>query len=257
MSDDPADTLAEAVRARLEPGSTILVALDFDGTLTEIRDDPDAPHLTEKRRRILARIPHAARRLAILSGRSLADLRSRIRIDEAICVGNHGMEAAGPGVDGWRAPDGAEERLSALLASLPALEGIWFEGKGLTASVHVRPREDAERHAEVGRTLRNAVEEAGFALRSGKAAWEIRPVGAPDKGDAVLRLVAALPEVELRSTVFIGDDTTDEDAFAALPEGITALVGAAGRPSRARWRLPDPPAVYRFLERLVDIPKPG
>ena len=82
--------------------------------------------------------------------------------------------------------------------------------------------------------------------------WEIRPGGAPDKGDAILRLIAALPGVEPRRTVFIGDDTTDEDAFAALPEGITALVGAAGRPSRARWRLPDPPAVYRFLERLVD-----
>ena len=252
MSEDPADALAEAVRARVEPGSPILVALDFDGTLTEIRDDPDAPHLTEERRRILARIPDETRRLAILSGRSLADLRSRIGIDEAICVGNHGMEMAGPGLDGWRAPDGFEERLSALLASLPALEGTWIEGKGLTASLHVRPREDAERHAEVGGALQGAVERAGFALRSGTAVWEIRPGGAPDKGDAILRLIAALPGVEPRRTVFIGDDTTDEDAFAALPEGITALVGAAGRPSRARWRLPDPAAVYRFLERLVD-----
>ena len=252
MSEDPADALAEAVRARVEPGSPILVALDFDGTLTEIRDDPDAPHLTEERRRILARIPDETRRLAILSGRSRADLRSRIGIDEAICVGNHGMEVSGPGLDGWRAPDGSEERLSALLASLPALEGTWIEGKGLTASLHVRPREDAERHAEVGRALQGAVERAGFALRSGKAVWEIRPGGAPDKGDAILRLIAALPGVEPRRTVFIGDDTTDEDAFAALPEGITALVGAAGRPSRARWRLPDPAAVYRFLERLVD-----
>ena len=57
MSEDPADALAEAVRARVEPGSPILVALDFDGTLTEIRDDPDAPHLTEERRRILVLLP--------------------------------------------------------------------------------------------------------------------------------------------------------------------------------------------------------
>lgn len=251
MSDDPADALAEAVVARLEPGSPVLVALDFDGTLTEIQDDPDAPGLSEERRRVLAQVPHETRRLAILSGRSLADLRIRIGIDTAICVGNHGMEMSGPGLAGWHAPDGVEDRLSSLLASLPALDGSWIEGKGLTASVHVRPREDASRHAEVGRALRDAVEAAGFALRSGKAVWEIRPAGALDKGDALLRLMAELPGVEPRRSIYIGDDTTDEDAFAVLTEGITALVGPADRPSRARWRLPDPDAVYRFLERVV------
>ena len=252
MSEDPADILAEALRARTEPWSTILVALDFDGTLTEIQDEPDAPHLTGERREILARVPHATRRLAILSGRSLSDLRSRIGIEGAICVGNHGMEMSGPGLAGWRAPDGVEDRLSALLASLPALAGTWIEGKRLTASVHVRPREDSARHAEVGRALEGVVERAGFALRSGKAVWEIRPSGALDKGDALLRLMAELPGVEARRSVFIGDDTTDEDGFAVLHEGITALVGPAGRPSRARWRLPDPSAVYRFLEALID-----
>jgi trehalose 6-phosphate phosphatase len=233
------------------------VALDYDGTLTEIEDEPDAPRLSEERRRILAAVPNPARRLAILSGRSLADLRARIGIAGAICVGNHGMEMAGPGLAGWRAPDGSAERLASLLASLLSIEGTWVEDKGLTASVHVRPRADTRRHADVGRALRPAVERAGFDLRSGKAVWEIRPADAPTKGDALRRLIAELPGLAPRRAVYVGDDTTDEDAFAALPEGITALVGPADRPTRARWRLPDTAAVYRFLETLAAPAVPG
>lgn len=253
MTGDAAELLAEAARARLEPGGWLLVALDFDGTLTEIRDEPEAPLLSEERRRVLARVPDAGHRLAILSGRALSDLRARVGIERAICVGNHGMEIYGAGLDERVAPAGTGSRLASLLASLPRLDGAWIEDKGLTASVHVRPREDGERHAEVGRALRPAVERAGFALRSGKAVWEIRPAAAPTKGDALRRLIEVLPGVEPRRTVYIGDDTTDEDAFAILPEGITALVGPGGGATRARHRLPDPRAVYRFLELLVEV----
>jgi trehalose 6-phosphate phosphatase len=253
VSGDAAELLAEAVRARIEPGSSLLIALDFDGTLTEIQDEPDAPRLSDERRRILARVPDAGHWLAILSGRALSHLRMRTRIERAICVGNHGMEIAGAGLDERLAPAATASRLASLLASLPALDGTWIEDKGLTASVHVRPRHDCERHAQVGQAFRPAVERAGFALRSGKAVWEIRPLGAPTKGDALCRLMEVLPGVEPWRTVFVGDDTTDEDAFAVLPEGITALVGPAGRTTRASHRLPDPPAVYRFLELLVEV----
>jgi trehalose 6-phosphate phosphatase len=253
VRDDPAELLVEEVRARVEPGAPLLVALDFDGTLTEIRDEPDAPQLGDERRRLLARVPEAGHWLAILSGRALDDLRARVGIERAICVGNHGMEISGAGLDERTAPANTGSRLASLLASLPAHDGTWIEDKGLTASVHVRPRDDGERLAQVGEALRPTVERAGFALRSGKAVWEIRPTGAPTKGDALGRLIELLPGVEPRRTVFVGDDATDEDAFAALPDGVTALVGTDDRHTRARHRLPDPPAVYRFLEHLVEV----
>jgi trehalose-phosphatase len=65
------------------------VALDYDGTLTEIVDDPAAPDLTEESCALLARIPAADRRLAIVSGRALDDVRHRVGIADAVLIRNH------------------------------------------------------------------------------------------------------------------------------------------------------------------------
>jgi trehalose 6-phosphate phosphatase len=241
---------ADAVGARLAAGP-VLVALDFDGTLTDVVDDPEAPRLAPERRRILARIPAPGRWLAIVSGRALDDVRSKVGIEQAIYVGNHGLEITGPGLIRRFAPPGVEDRLSALLESLPLADMAIIENKALTATLHVRPREDDRRHAELGEAIRGPVEAAGFTLRPGKAAWEIRPAGSATKGDAVLRLIDVLPGAIPDRTIYIGDDATDEDAFRALPEGVTARVGPAGVATAARYLLPDTAAVYRFLEALI------
>jgi trehalose 6-phosphate phosphatase len=248
----PADLLpaAEAVRARLARGPA-LVALDFDGTLTEIVDDPDDPGLDPRRRSVLERIPAPGRWLAIVSGRGLADVRERVGVEDAIYVGNHGLEIAGAGISERLAVPGTERRLSALLDSLGADGWASVENKTLTATLHVRPRSDPARHAALGDSIRHAVEAAGFELRAGKDAWEIRPAGAATKGDAVRRVVSALPGASLTRTLYIGDDATDEDAFEALATGITARVGPPGIDTAARYRLPGPDAVYRFLEALI------
>lgn len=240
------------VKARLAGGGTALVALDFDGTLTEIVDDPDRPRLTDERRRILESVPAPARCLAIVSGRGLADVRARVGVERAIYVGNHGLEIEGPGIPRDRAagPD-VEARLERLLATLPLDDAATIENKELTATVHVRPREDASRHAAVGAAIRPSVEEAGFDLRAGKAAWEIRPRGLAHKGDALLRLIDLVAGASPERTLYIGDDATDEDAFRAIPAGVTVRVGAAGVPSAARYRLADPAAVYAFIARLI------
>jgi trehalose 6-phosphate phosphatase len=246
-----------AVRARLARGGPVLVALDFDGTLTEIVDDPSAPIVNPARRDVLARVPAPGRWLAIVSGRALADVRERVGIEQAIYVGNHGLEIDAPGLFRRSAPADAEERLAALLASLSArlaslpAEGAIVENKGLTATLHVRPREDDRRHAALGAAVRDAVEAAGFVLRAGKASWEIRPAGAATKGDALRRLIDSLPGAALARTVYIGDDATDEDAFRALAEGVTARVGPPGVETAARFRVSSPAEVYRFLEILV------
>ena len=246
------------VQARLAGGGPVLVALDFDGTLTEIVDDPSAPGVSPARRDVLARVPGPGRWLAIVSGRALADVRRRVGIDGAIYIGNHGLEIDAPGSLRSFPPAGAEERLAALLASLsarlaslPGAEPAIVENKGLTATVHVRPREDERRHAALGGAIRDAVEEAGFVLRAGKASWEIRPWGAATKGDALRRLIDSLPGAAPERTVYIGDDATDEDAFRALADGVTARVGHAGVETAARYRVGSPADVYRFLEILV------
>ena len=239
------------LQARLAGGGPVLVALDFDGTPTEIVDDPSAPGVSPARREVLARVPTPGRWLAIVSGRALADVRQRVGIERAIYVGNHGLEIDAPGSLRSSAPAGAEERLAALLASLPAAESALVENKGLTATLHLRPREDERRHAALGAAIRDAVEEAGFVLHAGKASWEIRPAGAATKGDALRRLIESLPGAAPERTVYIGDDATDEDAFRALADGVTARVGPAGVETAARYRVGSPADVYRFLENLV------
>lgn len=274
MSRAPALLLdrAEVVVARLARGGPVLVALDFDGTLTEIVDDPSAPVVTAGRREVLARVPAPGRWLAIVSGRALADVRERVGLERAIYVGNHGLEIDAPGVFRHAAPADAEERLAALLdslsarlaslssqpaslssqpASLPAPENTIVENKGVTATLHVRPREDIRGHAALGAAIRGEVEAAGFVLRAAKAAWEIRPAGAATKGDALGRLIASLPAATPEHTVYIGDDATDEDAFLALPGGVTARVGPPGVETAAHYRVSSPAEVYRFLEILV------
>lgn len=246
---------ADDVRRRLSAAPVALVGLDFDGTLTEIVDDPTAPGLSPERREILARIPSDRRRLAIVSGRALADVRERVGLDHAIYVGNHGLEIDGPDVS-ERPPEAGRVAadLEALLDELAAagVEGI--EPKGLTATVHVRPRDDDARHAAVGAAIRPAAERAGFGVRPGKASWEIRPAGGATKGDALRRLLARLPGARSEAALYIGDDATDEDAFRALANGVTARVGPAGAPSAAGYALADPGEVYAFLARLLASP---
>lgn len=244
---------SEAVRARLATGRPALVALDFDGTLTEIVDDPAAPRLTSGRREILSRLPSPRRALAIVSGRALEDVRERVGLDEAIYVGNHGIEIEGPGIEGSQDEAGViARRLSSLLDALPEIDGVFVEDKRLSATVHVRPRSDEARHRAVAEALGGAARDAGFVLRPGKASWEIRPVEARDKGEALERLIDHVPGARVETSMYIGDDATDEDAFRALAGGITARVGSAEAATAADAHVPDPDAVYRLLEAIAD-----
>ena len=247
----PFDDL-DSIRDRLS-GGPVLVALDFNGTLTEIDPDPAAPGLTARRRTILAAIPGPERRLAIVSGRALDDVRARVAVPEAIYVGNHGLEIEGPGVE-RRPPEEVAEGLARLLElaadRLESEGGVQIEDKTWTATLHVRPRGDTRRLAGIETRLHDLVEEAGFVLRSGKASWEIRPADAFDKGDALRHVIDAIPDGTAERTLYVGDDETDEDAFRALPSAVTARVGDRDVETAARYRLADPDEVYELLETL-------
>jgi trehalose-phosphatase len=87
----------------------------------------------------------------------------------------------------------------------------------------------------------------GFRLLNGKKVWEILPREVGDKGSAVRRELSRFKYRPL--PVYIGDDFTDERAFAALPDGLTVRVGPHSL-TRAQFQLRDPAEVRRFLERL-------
>jgi trehalose 6-phosphate phosphatase len=250
------DSLPEIAR-RIDRAGRILLALDFDGTLTPICARPGDVVLAETVRTVLAgldRLPQVD--VMIASGRSIADVRNRVGLPQLIFAGNHGLEISGEGFSfeepTARAAAGplqdlagrAEERL----AGVP---GVLVEKKGLTASVHYRnaPSELWDQVAKVTRDV-VASEADRFALSTGRRVWEIRPRVSWHKGSAVHWVLEHLDDPGHRLVFFIGDDRTDEDAFASLTDGVTVKVGE-GASTQARYEVADPAGVELFLTWLL------
>jgi trehalose 6-phosphate phosphatase len=221
--------------------------LDFDGTLVELAEAPDAISISAEVAPLLARLGERLEgRLAVVSGRSIADLEKHLECSGFAVSGSHGLELRLR--DGSRIPlaaqhdlSGARERLERLAAEAP---GLLIEDKPFGIALHYRqaPNEEAramEVMAELARTT-------GLSLQQGKMVIELRPAGA-DKGDAVRALMAE-PDFAGARPLFVGDDLTDEDAFAAAASmGGSGILVGAGRESAARWRLPDVAAVIGWL----------
>ena len=209
--------------ARLDAGD-MLLALDFDGTLAPIVPTPDGATLLDAARAALESLAtRADTRIAVVSGRALADVRTRVGLDSIYYAGNHGLEIEGPGM--YRVHEGAAVARPALAecaGRLRVLErehaGVLLEDKGLTLSLHYRRIADEE---EAGRVVQRVHALCGglpgLRLTEGKKVVEVRPDVDWDKGRATLFLLDALLRGSAAApVVFIGDDRTDEDAFRAL-----------------------------------------
>jgi trehalose 6-phosphate phosphatase len=235
---------------------TILIATDFDGTICSLADRPDGVHTPSRAVATLERL--AARAgviLSVLSGRSLADLRSRLDVN-AIYAGNHGLEINGRGFD-FVHPEG--ERLApklrniceAVREAVSAWPGAWVEDKRLTATVHMRecPTDQWMAIRDAIRTVVRPVDDV-FFLRNGRAAFEIAPRTGWDKGSAV-RYIERELQLEEALIFCIGDDETDETMFRALPDGITIRVAPNGD-SEAQYSLENSAAVLDLFERITE-----
>lgn len=236
----------------------LLVLVDFDGTLSEIVATPDlavaAPGAEDALRTLCSRCE-----VAIVSGRSVRDLRRRLPEDLALVLaGGHGAELVHPDgtEDSLVDPETVGPVLDEVEDSLRAvvdLELGWLiERKPASVAVHHRQVVDpGQTLLKVRRVLDDHVDrEPGFVVSDGKAVTELRPAGIT-KGTIVDRLADAAPT---RHLVVIGDDVTDEDAFRAAGArgGTTIVVCDDDRESNASFRLPGPPDVVHLLGRLAD-----
>jgi trehalose 6-phosphate phosphatase len=227
-------------------GDTALF-LDFDGTLVEIADTPESIRVPAGLPTLLDRLADRLDgRIAIVSGRSIEDLERHLGRSNLALSGSHGLELRLPG--GVELPIAAPawlEEARREIARFAAGQGLLLEEKPSSLAVHYRQAPESE--AGVAQFLGELAEEHGLTVQSGKMVAELRPPGA-DKGDALRRLMAEPAFVSARP-LFVGDDLTDEDGFAAAAAlgGGGILVGSA-RASAARWRLPDVPAVIRWIE---------
>ncbi|PLS87507.1 MAG: trehalose-phosphatase [Actinobacteria bacterium] len=200
-----------------EPGKAA-VFTDIDGTLAPIVPTPDLSEVPEELRRLLDRLTQSYHVVAGISGRATPDAKELVGLDDVVYYGNHGFEILRDGtVEVVPEAVPYEDKVRELEAlSREELEprGAFVEDKGITASVHYR-----NASPEVGELCKAFVkregERLGLRITVGRGVVEARPPVHVDKGTAVRRLVE---EYGPEKALFIGDDTTDLDAFRALEE---------------------------------------
>lgn len=222
-----------------------LLAFDFDGTLAPIVARPTQARVSRcisgKLQRLSELLP-----IAIVTGRSVEDVRGRLQFDPQFILGNHGAELGGEArpareLDPVRRE--AQRRAGELAAA-----GIGLEDKGLSLALHYRLSRRPDHALDL---IQDLLATAGAACRAfpGKMVINVVPQGAPDKGTAMLRLVA---ECGAPCAVFVGDDVNDEPVFACAPDDwLTVRVGREDPETRANFFLDSAAEVGMLLDRML------
>jgi len=244
----------------------VLLALDFDGTLAEIVPDPADATLPESIFKLLEALNNQPRfTVAVVSGRSLVDLKERVRLPDVAYAGDHGLEISGPGFH--HIPPEAEEFRTtvaeigeALEAALEGIPGVIFEHKGLSMSIHYRLTPSGQRAAAL-RTIRRVtkpyLDRDAARVVKGKEVVNLLPPVDWHKGAALKWLINLLDTMPRRVggilPIYIGDDVTDEDAFKAVREsGFAVRVGRPKPTSAAPYYVKSTTEVEEVLQALLD-----
>jgi len=235
----------------LSLGETALF-LDLDGTLAPIAARPQDVRPDPRRTSLLERLAQRLDgRLAVVSGRTLADVDRILEGCVHAVAAVHGLvrrEADGTLFQARPHP-GLAQATDGFRAFAARDSGLIVEEKaGLSVALHFRL---ASRHAAAAKAYARALAgETGLALQDGDMVEELRTPG-PTKGDSVRAFMAQPPFAGARP-VFVGDDATDEDGFAAAQAlgGVGVGVGGA-RPTLARFRLVGVEAALDWLEAAL------
>lgn len=232
--------------------------LDYDGTLTPIVERPDQAVLSRQMRETIRGVA-SRKTVAVVSGRDLRDVRERVGLENVFYAGSHGFEIEGP--DGHRFEhDQAADALpvldeveKVLEERLQPIQGAEVERKRFSIAVHYRRVAEDDVRA-VGEVVTDVAEDhSSLRLGSGKKVYELQPDVEWNKGKALWWIMDTLGlDLERDPSLYIGDDTTDEDAFAAVMNKGVGIVVHRGTPKLtfAHYLLSDTGQVQGFLEGL-------
>ena len=235
------------------------IFFDFDGTLSNIVDEPGAAELVPGADKALMSLA-ALYPVAVLSGRGLEDIRDRVGIPGLWYAGSHGFEIVGP--DGAYHHNETAAQAVPILAEAAAelrdrlgtMPGVVVEHKRYAVAVHYR-NAAPEAAAAVTAAVHDIGNRNGLKVTAGRKVVELRPNLDWDKGKTLEWIVDQVAGEEPLLPIFIGDDLTDEDGFdAVLHDGVGIVVRHTedgDRATAARFCLDDPNHVRTFIERLV------
>ena len=202
------------------------VLLDVDGVLAPIVQHPDDAHMPESTRRPLIEVARRYGVVACVSGRRASDARRIVSLGSIAYLGSHGSEVLMPGaiapqvdreLQAWtrRVQNFAHEHFTEDLRKLR----VRLEDKEAIAALHWRGVPDEEEAQAAIEDVAAAAERAGFTSHWGRKVLEIRPPVRIDKGAGIINL---LRDRDLAAALYVGDDTTDLDAFRGLTELVEA-----------------------------------
>ena len=238
--------------------SRLLLCLDYDGTLSDITPDPSLAFPVDGIRESLTRLVDASNHLtiAIVTGRTIAQGRQLLGVsDGLIFSGLHGLEMLQQG----RIRVAPEAAVAAseldlvrrwIARNVPGSQGFQVEDKRFAVGVHYRCADPLIASAIADSFVQFVAASAPAlkVMRLKMLVEAIPRVASKANAVAAMRRTAKQPCV----TVFIGDDTTDEEALAALGDGDVGVLVGRARPSRACYRVPSPTAVAAELRALAE-----
>ncbi|PSS03957.1 Trehalose-phosphate phosphatase [Actinidia chinensis var. chinensis] len=261
-------------------GRQIAVFLDYDGTLSNIVDNPEEAFITNTMRIALCEVGRYFP-TAIISGRGRDKVHDFVQLDNVYYAGSHGLDIAAP----LQSPNFGDSKhqtgvtdkmgnevvlfqpaknylpaiqkiISALNEKTRSIRGVMIENNKFCLSVHYRHIAD-EDFCTVEKLVNSVmVEYKEFRVSKGKKVFEIRPDMEWDKGHALNYLLDTLGLGTYSDVLplYIGDDRTDEDAFKAIRnrgEGYPIVVSSIPKDTVALYSLRNPSEVKKFLLRLV------
>jgi trehalose 6-phosphate phosphatase len=221
-----AATLDDVLAPLLADPARAAVLLDIDGTLAPIVRHADDAHVPEPTRAPLIQIAKRYGLVACVSGRQATTARRIVSLGSITYVGNHGAEILRGGQTTPEiAPEIAEWARKVRGFAEGELRGedlhrlrVRGEDKDVIFGFHWRGAPDEDAAEEAVRALAARAEAAGFVTHWGRKILEVRPPVALNKGLGVKTLLAEAPDVGI--AMYVGDDVTDLDAFAALRAAV-------------------------------------
>jgi len=236
----------------------VFIFLDYDGTLTPIVDTPDLAVLDGEMRRVVQELSKK-HTVSIVSGRATDDVRKKVDIENIFYAGSHGFEIINP--DGRVNINQQAKKIRAtiekvfneLKQQLKNVPGALVEDVKYTITVHYRLVSD-EDFSDVKEAVDGALKKNNsLRMTSGKKVFELRPKIDWDKGKAVQWILDALNfNSKKQSTIYIGDDTTDEDAFKVVNDcGFGIVVSDHARKSYAKYYVENTREVEQVLRSLL------